>query len=170
MTIEAGTLLFDAYGNVSHRNTIAFLDMIAYSEIGPEMLSMPETDQGYRVCVGSTPHKLILFDDYSRHPRRRCDALNSDAAGRYQVMGRFFEPYRKQLGLPDFGPQSQDRIALQMLRECHAVELIGRGQFAEAVSACKSRWASLPGAGYSQRENALQRLMQAYMNSGGAVS
>jgi len=144
--------------------------MIAYSEIGPDILAMPASEHGYKVCVGSTQTNLILFNDYSSHPRLRNDKLNSDAAGRYQVLGRYFDPYRQRLGLPDFGPESQDRIAVQMMHECRAIDLVEKGHLADAVAACRSRWASLPGAGYGQHENSLEKLIIVYTNSGGVVT
>lgn len=147
------------------KNLSAFLDMIAYSEIGPALLA--KSDDGYNVLVGSNPAKPLLFTDYSKHPRIFNANLNSDAAGRYQFMGRYWEPYRKQLALPDFGPESQDIWATQLIRECNALDLITKGQFADAVHACRSRWASLPGAGYGQHENALDALKTAYINAGG---
>lgn len=150
------------------KNMLAFLDMIAYSEIGPEMLK--ETDDGYNVIVGSSPGHLILFDDYSQHPLRHIPEMNSDAAGRYQILGRYAVIYARQLALPDFGPVSQDKIALQLIHECHAVSLIERGEFEKAVTACKSRWASLPGAGYHQHENNFDNLQTAYLSAGGAIA
>ena len=149
-------------------NLKAFLDMIAYSEIGTELLKV--SDNGYDVIVGSTPQKPILFTNYSEHPRKYQAAQNSDAAGRYQFMGRYWIPYKRQLSLPDFGPESQDIWAVQLIRECRAIDLIESGKFDAAVTACKSRWASLPGAGYGQHENKLEPLRQAYINAGGVLA
>lgn len=149
-------------------NLKAFLDMIAISEIGPQLLV--KSDNGYNVCVGSTPAQPILFPSYATHPRRRSDAQDSDAAGRYQFMGRYWEHYRVQLNLPDFGPASQDKWCIQLIRECHAIDAIEAGRFDEAISLCRSRWASLPGAGYGQRENKLTDLRQAYIKSGGKLA
>lgn len=154
--------------NHANDNVRAFLDMIAYSEIGPELLAL--SDDGYNVIVGSTPQAPILFDDYARHPRQRQAAMDSDAAGRYQFMGRYWEPYRKQLQLDDFGPISQDRWALELIRECRAMPLVASGRFNQAVTACRSRWASLPGAGYGQHENEIDALRIAYLNAGGALA
>lgn len=150
------------------KNVLAFLDAIAYSEIGPTMLA--QSDDGYNVIVGSGPGHMILFDDYSKHPMRHIAEVNSDAAGRYQFMGRYWEAYRHQLGLPDFGPESQDRWAIQLIRECHAINLIQQGQFGQAVIACKSRWASFPGAGYGQHENQMATLQGAYTTAGGVLT
>lgn len=159
-------------------NLKAFLDMIAFSEIGPALLAV--SDNGYNVIVGSTAAKPILFTDYSKHPRDKewIDFNHngkidpgefSDAAGRYQFMGRYWEFYREKLDLPDFGPESQDRWAVQLISECHAMPMILGGHLEGAVHACRSRWASLPGAGYGQHENALGALRTAYLNAGGVV-
>jgi muramidase (phage lysozyme) len=147
-------------------NVVAFLDMIGWSELGPGLMTAA-TDDGYRVCVGSTPSKPILFSSYATHPRTRSARMNSDAAGRYQLMGRYWEPYRKQLALPDFGPVSQDKIAIQLIRECHALDLVKAGRIPEAVHACASRWASFPGAGYEQPEHTISDLAGAFTRAGG---
>lgn len=149
-------------------NMKAFLDALAWSEIGPRLLAL--SDNGYNICVGSTPEHPILFKSYATHPRLRCEKLNSDAAGRYQLMGRYYNPYMAQLGLRDFGHDSQDRIAIQLIRECHAIDDIEAGRFDAAATKCRSRWASLPGAGYGQHENDMAALRQAYVNAGGALS
>ena len=149
-------------------NLKAFLYMLAFSEIGPELLAV--SDNGYNVCVGSTPSHPILFPSYAAHPRIRNAATNSDAAGRYQFMGRYWEHYRDQLSLPDFGPESQDKWACCLIGECHALQLIADGQFDAAVHACRSRWASLPGAGYGQHENSLESLRTAYIEAGGVIT
>mgnify|MGYP003394543236 CR=1 FL=1 len=149
-------------------NVAAFLDMIAYSEIGPELLALSE--DGYNVLVGSTPAHPLLFSSYGEHPRIHNAAMNSDAAGRYQFLGRYWTSYRAQLDLADFGPVSQDIWAIQLIRECHALGLVKAGQFATAVNACKSRWASWPGAGYGQHENDLAALQTAYTEAGGTVA
>lgn len=148
-----------------HANLAAFLDMIAASEIGPKLLSL--TDDGYDVLVGSTPAKPLLFADYSHHPQIHNAAMNSDAAGRYQEMGRYWSAYKLHLGLPDFGPESQDKWAIQLIKECRALDDVLTGHFDKAVAKCSSRWASLPGAGYGQRENTLASLEDAYERAGG---
>lgn len=151
-----------------HPNLKAFLDTIAFSEIGPLMLS--QSDNGYDVCVGSIPGHLIKFSSYVNHPRIRSEETNSDAAGRYQFMGRYWEYYKRVLNLPDFGHESQDKWAVQLIRECRAYDLVIAGKFADAVHACRSRWASFPGAGYNQHENSLASLQAAYVKAGGVVA
>ena len=148
-------------------NLKAFLDLIAWSEIGPAMLAMPETDNGYKVMAGSTPEHLLLIPSYATHPRIHNQQENSDAAGRYQFMGRYWSTYKVQLNLPDFGPESQDRWAVQLIKECHALDDVMTGHIAIAVAKCSSRWASFPAATYGQHENSLASLEDAYERAGG---
>lgn len=152
-------------------NLTAFLDTLAWSELGPELLAL--SDNGYNVIVGSTPQNPILFDDYSQHPMQRQtivmkgQTITSDAAGRYQFMGRYWGHYKLQLSLPDFGPESQDKWAVQLIKECRALDDIETGHFTIAIGKCCSRWASLPGAGYGQHEHRLSALEDAYERAGG---
>lgn len=149
-------------------NLKAFLDTIAWSELGDKLLAV--SDRGYNVCVGSTPSRPILFTSYAGHPFKRCDKLNSDAAGRYQFMGRYWYHYRKELNLPDFGPESQDKWAVRLIRECRALADVEAGRFEAAIYRCNSRWASFPAAGYGQRENTMADLRKAYQRFGGVLA
>ena len=81
-----------------------------------------------------------------------------------------WEHYRKQLGLKDFGPESQDLWALQLIRERGALPLIDAGKFDEAVSRVRNLWASLPGAGYNQPEHSISKLQLAYTKAGGTFA
>lgn len=147
---------------------LAFLDMIAVSEIGPEMLA--ESDDGYNVIVGSRPGHLITFDSYADHPDIHVPEVNSDAAGRYQIMHHWWPAYKKMLNLPDFGPESQDLYAVQQLRESKAIPLLEEGNIQGSIHACSHIWASLPGAGYGQHENKLADLVDAFQKAGGKVA
>jgi muramidase (phage lysozyme) len=153
-------------------NQIAFLDAIAFSELGERL--MAASDDGYNVVVGSTPKNPILFSDYSDHPRRLVTlpalGIKSTAAGRYQLLARYFDAYKKQLGLKDFSPASQDAIALQQIRECKALADVDTGNFAAAVAKCRRIWASLPGSPYGQHTNSLDDLQAAFVRSGGRLA
>lgn len=130
-------------------------------------------EDGYNVLVGSSKRQAFLFTSYADHPRieiKLNNNLSSTAAGRYQILRRYYDAYKTQLGLPDFSPDSQDKIAIQLIRECGALDMVGRGKFDLAVEKCRSRWASLPGAGYGQRENSLAVLRAAYINAGGTLN
>ena len=151
-------------------NRCAFLDMLAWSEIGPALLAV--SDNGYNVLVGSTAQRPLLFSDYRTHPnivREIRKGLASSAAGRYQLLYRFWAPYTKLLKLADFGPETQDRIALQQIRERRALPLIDAGDIAGAIEACRNIWASLPGAGYGQHEHRPEDLIKVYRAAGGAL-
>jgi len=146
----------------------AFLTMIAVSE-GTNSLG----DRGYNVLVGSTSKQPLIFGSYSDHPRVKIQlmpGLVSTAAGRYQILARFFDAYKIQLNLTNFGPLSQDAIATQMIRERNALPDIEAGRFDVAVDKVRNIWASLPGAGYGQRENDMADLRQAFKDAGGQVA
>ncbi len=150
------------------QNRLAFLDMVAVSELGSPLLA--ESDDGYNVLVGSTPAKPLLFRSYADHPNVLNAKLHSTAAGRYQILYRWWRIYKAQMFLRDFSPISQDRYALQQLREHGALPYIDAGKFELAVAKCSNVWASLPGAGYGQHENQLENLQAAYEAAGGTVS
>lgn len=145
-----------------NRNVAAFLNMLAVSEG-----TFGRGDSGYNVIVGGT-----LFHGYADHPRKvvRLNArLSSTAAGRYQLLARYYDAYRKMLGLPDFSPASQDAIAIRQIKEQGALADIEAGRFDVAVGKVKNIWASLPGAGYGQHENSLEKLREAYIRFGGTL-
>lgn len=152
-------------------NLRPFLDMIAHSE---GTTQIPGGDDGYCVIVGSTPAAPNLFTSYADHPRTLVWLprlkVSSTAAGRYQILARIFDFYKAQLKLPDFSPASQDAIAVQLIKERGAIPLLESGDFAGAVYHCRSIWASLPGAGYDQRENRLADLRAAYTAAGGVTT
>lgn len=150
------------------QNRVAFLDAIAASEIGPTLLA--KTDNGYNCLVGSTPSHPLTFANYAAHPDILNKALNSTAAGRYQLLYRYWVSYRKMLNLPDFGPLSQDKIALQQIRECNALPDIDAGNFAHAIALCSRIWASLPGNDYGQHQNAIALLHGYYASAGGRLA
>lgn len=145
----------------------AFLDLLAWSE-GTDNGRQPTNNHGYDVIVGGR-----LFYDYSKHPGvyvKLNPRLTSSAAGRYQILEKFAKHYMKQLRLPDFGPDSQDKIAIQLIKECKALDDIYAGRIHSAVYKCRSRWASLPGAGYGQHEQKVEKLIAVFKKSGGVVT
>lgn len=148
-------------------NRTAFLDTIAYSE-GTDNGRQRTHDRGYDVLVGGG-----LFDDYTDHPRILVDlpklGIKSTAAGRYQILAKNYDFYKKQLGLHDFSPASQDAIAIQLIRESRALMDVDIGNFDIAIRKCNHIWASLPGAGYGQHENHMELLSEVYVKAGGKI-
>lgn len=152
-----------------HPNLKAFLDMLAYSE-GTDHPRQRTRDRGYDVIVGGS-----LMDGYADHPRKVVDLpklnIKSTAAGRYQILSRFWDHYRRQLRLAGgFTPANQDKVAIQLIGECNALADIEAGRIADAIRKCRSRWASLPGAGYGQHEHKLDTLIAQYSKAGGVVA
>jgi muramidase (phage lysozyme) len=147
------------------RNVCAFLDMLAVSE---GTSTDPDSDDGYNVIVGGA-----LFIGYADHPRRLVElprlGISSTAAGRYQLLARYFDAYRKQLGLSDFSPLSQDRIAIQQIRERRALDDIVAGRLESAIAKCSNIWASLPGNNYGQHQHKIETLRAAFILNGGTA-
>ncbi|AJB61649.1 glycoside hydrolase family protein [Enterobacter hormaechei] len=145
----------------------AFLDMLAWSE-GTDKPGQPTKNRGYDVIVGGS-----LFTSYADHPRKLITLnprLKSTAAGRYQLLSRYWDAYRSQLGLKDFSPTSQDAVALQQIKERRALELIDNGNIRQAIERCSNIWASLPGAGYGQHEHRIENLLKKFKEAGGFVT
>jgi muramidase (phage lysozyme) len=153
-----------------------FLDLIAFSE-GTSRASKSRTaeitrNDGYDAIVCGVKGPGI-FTDYADHPfadglapvmvvepgPRFPNGLESTASGRYQILLHFFEVYKVTLDLPDFGPMSQDLVALQMIRECDAQHLVEAGQIGPAITACSSRWASFPGNTNGQGGRSMSELL-----------
>ena len=61
--------------------------------------------------------------------------------------------YRKQLGLKDLSPKSQDAVALQQIKERGALPMIDRGGYLSGNRPLQQQARSLPGAGYGQFEH-----------------
>jgi muramidase (phage lysozyme) len=147
-------------GKVYGVNLCAFLDTIAFAE---GTTAVKGSDDGYNVLVGGK-----LFQSYERHPLSTGVwlpnlGIYSTAAGRYQILYRNWVVYRVRLSLKDFSPLSQDLIAYQMLKERGGVlEALENNDFPEAVAEACRLWASLPGAGYGQREVELASLQTVY--------
>ncbi|ENL7676811.1 MULTISPECIES: glycoside hydrolase family 24 protein [Enterobacter cloacae complex] len=145
----------------------AFLDMLAWSE-GTDKPGQPTKNHGYDVIVGGS-----LFTSYADHPRKLVTLnprLKSTAAGRYQLLSRYWDTYRSQLGLKDFSPDSQDAVALQQIKERRALQLIDEGYILQAIDRCSNIWASLPGAGYGQHEHRIENLLKKFKEAGGFVT
>lgn len=157
-------------------NRQAFLDMIAYAE-GTDPGHPLSIDKGYDVIVTGSNGPEI-FTDYRWHPfsegrppKHVKGSIYSTASGRYQFMRVHWWHYRALLRLPDFGPQSQDTWALQLIRERRALDDIDAGHFVIAVAKVSNLWASLPGANYAdQRMRQMAALEDAYERAGGTFA
>jgi len=160
----------------THQNIAAFLDMLAWAE-GTAIHPLTK-NRGYDVIVTGMNGKPEIFTDYRDHPfahGRPAKIFNrrgekSTASGRYQQLYRYWPHYQQQLGLPDFSPLSQDKLAIQLMRERGALDDVRQGRIGSAISRCCNIWASLPGAGYGQREHNLEKLVTVWRSAGGVTA
>lgn len=152
-------------------NLKAFLDMLAWSE--GTSTSQYTKNNGYDIIVNGIDSPKV-FSDYSDHPgvlvKVNRSGLESTAAGRYQLLKRWWIAYKKQLNLKDFTPASQDIVAVQQIRERRALDDIEAGRVEVAIMKCSNIWASLPGNGYGQRQHTLAALLEQYQKAGGHLS
>lgn len=153
-------------------NERAFLKMLTVSE--GTSISKYTKNNGYDVIVNGIGGEPKTFTDYSKHPNVLVTVnnkgLKSTAAGAYQILYKYWVAYKKQLGLKGFYPEDQDAIAMQLIKECKARDDINAGRIESAITKCRSRWASLPGAGYGQFEHKMDTLVSAYKKAGGTVA
>lgn len=112
-------------------NIRRFLNLLARAEGGD-----------YDVIVGGKK-----FSDFSRHPGvvgvRTVDGP-STAAGRYQITKSTYDDFAPKLGITDFSPESQDKIALAIIQRQGALDDVRSGRFEQAINKLGGRWASLP--------------------------
>jgi muramidase (phage lysozyme) len=148
-------------------NISAFLTMIGVSE---GTCTLPQSDNGYNVLVGSTPNHLMLFHSYADHPNIYNRALNSTAAGRYQIIHGTWESYKARLTLPDFSPASQDAVATEIIKDFAAMDAVIAGDIDTALMRLNNQWASFPGGNSGQHQNAPAALRQAFIDAGGTLA
>ena len=155
-------------------NVSAFLAMIRHSE-GTDKYPDP-----YRVCFGGR-HTIANLSD---HPAvtgewigEPLDFLgpsyvgqHSSAAGAYQIIRSTWQNLKATLHLPDFTGPSQDDAAIQLIKEKKALDLVFAGQVTDAINACRSIWASLPGSGVGQPTRTFADLINAYGSAGGGFA
>ena len=117
----------------------AFLDLIGHTE-----------GANYNTKYGGG-----TFSSFAAHP-------GDGPAGRYQFQAKTWAGLQSQLGLPNFSPASQDKGAIQLLREKGALGNVLAGEFQAAIKKLTPyTWSSLPG-GSEPRATMSQAL--AYIN------
>jgi len=147
----------------------AFLDLIGISE---GTCTSPAThDAGYDIIV-SGMDGLNSFADYSAHPfaagrpaivvRTAPTLLESTASGRYQITLPTWREITATWTSKLFSPQAQDAAALQLLKECRALNFIDSGNITAAIEAACETWASFPGNSYGQGGRTIEWLLDKY--------
>ncbi|HEY2452889.1 MAG TPA: glycoside hydrolase family 104 protein [Scandinavium sp.] len=150
-------------------NMKAYLSMLGWSE---GTTTIKGSDNGYNVIVGGG-----LFTSYADHPHKSVKipslGISSTAAGRYQLLAKYWDGkngYKYSLKLSNYGPESQDAVAVQQIKEQGAYADIESGNIKAAIQKCSNIWASLPGAGYGQHEQKIDDLLAVYRENGGIVA
>ena len=136
----------------------SFLDTISYAEGTPG-------SAGYQTMFTGKQ-----FDPSKgwKHPRalQTGGGYTSDAAGKYQYLSTTWEGVQRELGLPDFSPQSQDIGALHLLQRRGALDPLLKGDITTAIHKSAPEWASLPttkgGSYYGQPSKSLTELQKYY--------
>jgi len=97
---------------------------------------------GWNTVVGGG-----TFSDFSRHPNRVGLVTGdgpSTAAGAFQITGSTWRSVAPRLGVTDFSPASQARVAIELMRRRGALGLAKAGDFDGAASRLGSEWQGLP--------------------------
>ena len=149
------------YFNSLSPNLKAFLDMVAYAE---------GTGDAYNMYY----HGALIENNCVDHPRKSHTGLfTSQAAGRYQILPKYWDKLAGRLGLSDFSAENQDRAAVEFIREKGMIGVIdsiriGGGpdeNFTAAVTAMGAVWMSLPGSPIKQTPRSKAEVWNAYVSA-----
>lgn len=166
-----------------HFHPIEFLDVISLQTLTPEearvrafmrMLRVGEGtvgEKGYETLFGGQSFINDYHKDYSNHPGISITRgkLTSTAAGAYQVMGYTWNDpgmvkRRKQYGILDFSPESQDKFCVLIFKykRKKSLERIMAGEITQALDQLSYEWASLPPGRYGQPAKSMAEAMRLY--------
>lgn len=100
----------------------------------------------------------------SQHPNQRVTAgsYTSTAAGRYQFLYSTWIEIKNRLGLADFGPESQDIAAVDLIRQRGQLPKLLAGDFEGMIRGLGCAWAALPFSGCNQNERSLSQVMSKF--------
>lgn len=143
--------------DVSQENLSKFLDFTSRSE-----------GADYNTIVGGK-----TFEDYSKHPGvvgLTTPAGPSTAAGRYQITKTTYDDIAARLGIKDFSPESQDKIAQELIRRKGALEDVQAGRFPDAIKKLGGTWASFSSSKYNQPKNTAEKEAKLLAESKGSLS
>jgi len=148
-------------------NARRYLDIISFAEgtLGPQ--GRPR----YDITFGYTPitNKLVA------HPRRLVNSggYESDAAGAYQFLSTTWDRVAPMVKARDFGPQSQDLAALQLIR-MRGVNPDRDPISPQSIARLAPEWASLPTlqgkSYYGQPVRSFKDIQRFVQNRGGRAS
>ena len=143
--------------DISQENLSKFLDFTSKSE-----------GADYNTIVGGK-----TFKDYTKHPGvvgLTTPEGPSTAAGRYQITKTTYDDVATKLGIKDFSPESQDKIALELIRRKDALEDVKAGRFEQAIGKLGKTWASFSSSTYNQPKNTAEKEAKLLAESKGSLS
>jgi len=144
VTPQSGSPVDQLFPYLENPNVRSFLDMIGSAE-GTDKYGYNTLFGGGKVeSLADHPRQLFDFTETTGRPNK------TTAAGRYQFLSNTWDEQSKKLGLPDFGPQSQDLAAINLLRERGILPDVLAGNWESAVKKSGPIWASLPSSPYPQ--------------------
>lgn len=155
-----------------HPNVQRFLDLTAWSE-GTSTSSITKNN-GYDIIVSSILGPA-RFDDYSTHPfatgrvpqviDHKKPATCSTASGRYQIILGTWRKLIFKVNRRDFSPDTQDMMAVELLKEARAYDLICNGEVTLGLFRARFIWASFPNNDYQQAGGRTLEALLNYYNS-----
>ena len=93
------------------------------------------------------------FKDFSKHPGVVGTTTKegpSTAAGKFQITKTTYDDVAPKIGVTDFSPESQKKIALKLIEDKGALEDVQKGDYEAANAKLGKVWASLPSSPYKQ--------------------
>ena len=92
----------------------------------------------------------------------------------YQINKSTWNEMGAKMGLSDFSPETQDLLAVEILRTIHIIDNIVAGDIDTALNAASRRWAALPqgpneGGRYNQPYMSYEKFIDTYKKLGGSV-
>lgn len=133
-----------------------FLDILAKAEG-----TYGKGDNGYNVAFGGD-----TTVGYDAHPGQYYEFTQTDgkknrtsAAGRYQFIKPTYDTLAQRLGVTDFSPETQDRMALELIRENGALDDVLGGNYEAAINKLGGVWASLPSSTAPQPHRSMAELL-----------
>lgn len=145
------------YNNATQlANARDYLNMLASSEG-----TAGRGDRGYNVMFRGD-----LISDYSRHPNmmhtytdKNGKQGGSTAAGRYQFLYKTYDAMAKRLGIMDFSPESQDKVAIALMLE-KGVDFSDGADFGRNVAKINNVWTSLAGSSLGMQHHSVRSFQQ----------
>lgn len=115
-----------------------------------DLINKREGSPGYNEAFNYVP-----FNDLSKHPNIYNKEHDTSAAGRYQINAPTWNEFAPKVGVTDFSPESQDKVAWKIAEENYKVKTGGGDLYAAlksgdpatiatAFTKNRNRWVSLP--------------------------